>query len=100
MRQAKQQTQNETAKEVQPMFEVARILRTENGSHLKAFVDLKVGNAILVKGVRVLSNKEGGLFVSMPSQKADDGKYYETVRLLAKETKQELQDVILAAYNS
>ncbi len=82
------------------MFEVARILRTENGSHLKAFVDLKVGNAILVKGVRVLSNKEGGLFVSMPSQKAADGKFYETVRLLAHEAKQELRDVVLAAYNS
>lgn len=100
MRQEKKQTQNETVKGAQAMFEVARILRTENGSHLKAFVDLKVGNAVLIKGVRVLANKEGGLFVSMPSQKATDGKYYETVRILAKETKQELQDVILAAYNS
>ena len=100
MRQEKKQTQNETATEVKNIFEVARIHRLENGHNIKAFVDLRVANAVLVKGVRVLSNKEGGLFVSLPSQKAADGKYYETVRLLAREAKQELQDVVLAAYNS
>ena len=94
------QNQNETGKEVQAMFEVARMFKVEKDNNLKAFVDINVCKAVLIKGLRVLSNKEGGLFVSMPSQKATDGKYYATVRLLANETKQELQDVILAAYHS
>lgn len=102
MRQAKKQnqTQVEARKEVQTMFEVDRIFKTNTDNNLKAFVDIKVANAVLIKGIRVLSNKEGGLFVSMPAQQAGDGKYYPTVRALAAETKQELQDVILAAYNS
>jgi stage V sporulation protein G len=100
MRQARKQTQNDTEKGVINMFEVARIFKLDNDKNLKAFVDIKVADAVLIKGIRVLSNKEGGLFVSMPSQQATDGKYYPTVRALANETKQELQDVILAAYNS
>ena len=100
MRRAKKEVQNETEKEVKTMFEVDRIFKTNTDNNLKAFVDIKVANAVLIKGIRVLSNKEGGLFVSMPAQQAGDGKYYPTVRALAAETKQELQDVILAAYNS
>ena len=84
------------------MIEVARVYKMENkeDNNLKAFVDINVCDAVLIKGLRVLSNKEGGLFVAMPSHKAQDGKYYDTVKLLTDEAKQELQDVVLAAYES
>ena len=68
MRRAKKEVQNETEKEVKTMFEVDRIFKTNTDNNLKAFVDIKVANAVLIKGIRVLSNKEGGLFVSIPSQ--------------------------------
>ena len=100
MRQARKQTQNEAETAVQGMFEVVRIYKFETDRPLKAFVDVSIGNMILVKGMRVLTNKEGGLYVSMPSEQARDGKYYDTVRVLTAEAKQELQEVILAAYNS
>ena len=84
------------------MIEVARMYKMEEkeGSNLKAFVDIKVADAILIKGIRVLTNKEGGLFVAMPSHKAQDGKYYETVVPMTKEIRQELQELVLAAYQS
>ena len=100
MRQAKNQTQNQTGTEVQSMFEIVRIYKFETDRPLKAFVDVSVCNAVLIKGVRVLSDKKGELYISMPSEQAKDKRYYEVVKLLAAETKQELQDVILAAYNS
>ena len=102
MRQEKKQKQNEPRKEVSTMIEVARVYKMENkeDNNLKAFVDINVCDAVLIKGLRVLSNKEGGLFVAMPSHKAQDGKYYETVKLLTDEAKQELQEVVLAAYQS
>ena len=102
MRQEKKQKQNEPRKEVSIMIEVARLYKMENkeDNNLKAFVDINVCDAVLIKGLRVLSKKEGGLFVAMPSQKAQDGKYYETVKLLTDEAKQELQEVVLAAYQS
>ena len=100
MRQEKSK-QNEERKGVSAMVEVIRLHRMENkDGSLKAYVDIKVCDAVLIKGVRVLSNKEGALFVAMPSQKAQDGKYYETVKLLTDEAKQELQEVVLSAYQS
>ena len=100
MGQVKNQIQNETETGVEPMFEIVRIYRFETDRPLKAFVDVSVCNSVLIKGIRVLSNKDGSLFVSMPREQAKDGKFYETIRILTSETKQELQDVILEAYNS
>ena len=80
------------------MIEVARIHKVEkDGSTLKAFVDIKVADAVLIKGIRVLAKKDGGLFAAMPSNQASDGKYYETVRFLTAKGNKELQEVVLAA---
>jgi len=98
----KQENRNKTKprKEVSEMIEVARIYKVEKEeSTLKAFVDIKVADAVLIKGIRVLAKKEGGLFAAMPSQ-ANDGKYYQTVKFLTPEANEELQKVVLAAYEA
>jgi len=81
------------------MFEVSRLHKLDNDSGLKAFADVLVGDLLLIKGVRVVSKNGSGLFVSMPTQKAKDGKWYETVRLLDKGMRQQLQEVVLRAYS-
>lgn len=81
------------------MIEVARLHRFENGSALKAFADVIIGQ-VLVKGVRVVSNKDGSMFVSMPQAQGKDKKWYDTVRVLDEEVKQELQSAVIEAYNS
>jgi len=83
------------------MIEVARVYKVEKEeSTLKAFVDIKVADAVLIKGVRVLAKKDGGLFAAMPSNQASDGKYYEIVKFLTAEGNKELQEVVLAAYEA
>lgn len=82
------------------MLEVARLYRMDNGSNLKAFADVIVGGEVLIKGVRVVSGKDDSLFVSLPKQKAKDGRWYETVSLLSEETKQEMSERVLEAYNT
>ncbi len=81
------------------MIEVARLYRTDNGS-LKAFVDIIVNGQVLIKGVRVISNRDGDLFVTMPKEQAKNGKWYETISILDDSLKQELQEVVLEAYNA
>ena len=81
------------------MMEVARLYRVDNGSSLKAFVDVIVNGTVLVKGVRVVESKNG-LFVAMPKQQAKNGRWYETVSLLSDEAKQELQETVLDAFNA
>jgi len=93
--------QNKARKEVKTMIEVARIYKVEKDeSSLKAFVDIKVADAVLIKGIRVMAKKDGGLFAAMPSHLAGDGKYYDTVKFLTPEANNELQEVVLAAYEA
>jgi DNA-binding cell septation regulator SpoVG len=93
--------QKTNRKEVKTMIEVARVYKVEKDeSSLKAFVDIKVADAVLIKGIRVMAKKDGGLFAAMPSHLAGDGKYYETIKFLTPEAKTELQEVVLAAYQA
>jgi len=81
------------------MVEVARLHRVDSDGSLKAFADVIINGQVLVKGVRVVSNRENGLFVSMPKQQGKDNRWYETVSLLDEEAKQELQETVLEAFN-
>jgi len=93
--------QKTNRKEVSKVIEVARVYKVaKEESTLKAFVDIKVADAVLIKGIRVLAKKDGGLFAAMPSNQASDGKYYETVKFLTAEGNKELQEVVLAAYEA
>ena len=78
---------------------VSRLHKVNNGSKLKAFADITINDQVLVKGVRVIISKSNVLFVSMPQRKAKDGKWYNIVKLIDDEAKQEAQAVVLEAYN-
>ena len=93
--------QKTNRKEVKNMIEVDRVYKVEKqDSTLKAFVDIKVADAVLIKGIRVMAKKDGGLFAALSSHLAGDGKYYDTVQFLTPEAKNELQEVVLAAYEA
>jgi stage V sporulation protein G len=77
-------------------FEVSRIYKLDSDSKLKAFVDISLGG-LVVKGLRVVEGKDG-LFVGMPRHQGKDGRWYDTVSATTKEFKQELSELILAAY--
>jgi stage V sporulation protein G len=80
------------------MIEVARLYRFDNGSSLKAFADVVIGE-VLVKGVRIIEGQRG-LFVTMPKSQGKDGKWYPTVALVDKSMQSELQSIVLEAYSA
>ena len=75
---------------------VVRLYRLDGESKVKAFADISVGDFI-IKGLKVLEGKNG-LFVSMPQEKAKDGKWYNTVMPATKEAAQNMTEIVLAAY--
>jgi len=81
------------------MIEIARLHKLDNGSSLKAFADVIVEEAFVIKGVRVIEGKKG-LFAGMPKTQGKDGKWYDIVKILDDGLKQEFQDTVLEAYNS
>ena len=77
-------------------IQVSRIYRFDGESKLKAFADIAFAG-IVVKGFSVVDGSKG-LFVSMPRHQGKDGKWYNTVYPSTKEIKQQLSDIVLAAY--
>jgi stage V sporulation protein G len=76
---------------------VKRLVRFDGEGSLKAFCDIAIGEALLVKGLRVVDGKNG-LFVSMPRQQTKAGRWFDTVSALTKEMKEEIGRVVLEAY--
>lgn len=84
-----------------PQVELAvkRINKLDGTGTLKAFCDLAVAESFLITGIRVIAGKKG-LFVSMPREQGKDGNWYDTVVPLSKETRQQISDLVLGAYQS
>ena len=78
-------------------LEVKRLVRFDGDGALKAYCDLAVGEAFLIRGLRVIDGKNG-LFVSMPRQQGKDAKWYDNVVVLTPEIKKEVGRVVLGAY--
>lgn len=64
----------------------------------KAFIDLELDGTLVIKGLTLVDGKDG-LFLSFPSTKGKDGKYYNSVYSLDKEWKKLLQDACIKKYN-
>ena len=76
---------------------IDRIHKLSSNQSLKAFADITVNDALLIKGVRVLNGKNG-LFVTMPQDQGKDNKWYDVVRCLNQEVRQQITDEVLTAY--
>ena len=76
---------------------VHRIFVMDNGQPLKAFVDICINDALLVKGLTVIEGKKG-VFVSMPQEQGKDDQWYDTVRCLNAQTRRMIFEKVLQAY--
>ena len=70
----------------------------EPDSSMRAYADVTLDQAILIKGFRVLASKNGGLFVGLPSKKGKDGKFYELVQFKNESLLFNLRSAVLEAY--
>ncbi len=77
---------------------VTRIHKLEGDGATKAFADLCIEDVLVINGLRVVEGKDG-LFISMPREAGKDGKWYNTVIPLSREIKDEIERVVLEAYD-
>jgi len=80
-------------------FKIAKIHRLSDGNHVKAFVDLEINEAILIKGLRIVDG-EKGLFVSMPQEQGKNERWYDRVRCLNDDIRWRINQKVLEAYKS
>lgn len=67
-------------------------------SKTKAFIDLSLDDTLVIKGLMLVEGKNG-LFLSFPSAKGKDGKYYNSIYSVDREWAQLLQDACVKKYN-
>ncbi len=80
-------------------MKIARMKPYDNpDSKTKAFFDLETEEGMTFKGFKLVEGSNG-LFVSFPSEKGRDGKWYDSV-YMPREIKDKLTDIALNEYNS
>lgn len=80
-------------------IKVHKMYRLDGNRPLKAFADISLNDAVLIKGIKVILGKEG-LFVSMPQEQGKDNKWYESVRCLKKDIREQISEIVLNAYQA
>ena len=75
-----------------------RVRRAAREGKMRAIVSVTFDNEFVVHDIKVIDG-ENGLFIAMPSKKGTDGTYRDVAHPINKETRNILQDSILAAYN-
>ena len=80
-------------------IKVLKVHRIDGENRIKAFVDISINVALLIKSLRIVQGKNG-LFVSMPTEQGKNEKWYERVRCLNKDIREEIANIVLAAYST
>ena len=74
-----------------------RVRKVAKQGKMRAIVSITIDNEFVVHDIKVIEGEEG-LFIAMPSKKGSDGTYRDVAHPINKETRNILQESILAAY--
>lgn len=81
-------------------FSIIKMHRLPDGNRTRAFVDLSVNDALLIKGVKIIDGRHG-LFVAMPSEMdRKNERWFERVRCMNKDIKEKITQKVLEAYQT
>ncbi len=72
-------------------------LVSKEDAKLKAVASITIDDCLVVHDIKIINGKDG-LFISMPSRKTPDGEYKDIVHPINTETREELKNTILEAY--
>ena len=70
-------------------------IREGNQNQLKAFVNIVIDDAFIVRNIKVIEG-ENGLFVAMPSRKLSNGEYRDIAHPINTETRKQIEELIIS----
>lgn len=74
-----------------------RLKKVTKEGKMKAVVSITLDNEFAVHDIKVIEG-EKGLFIAMPSRKAADGDYRDIAHPINQNTRERIQNMILAEY--
>ena len=76
-----------------------RVRKVSKEGKMKAIVSITLDNEFVVHDIKVIEG-ETGMFIAMPSRKAADGEYRDIAHPINSETRDKIQSIILAKYET
>jgi stage V sporulation protein G len=68
------------------------------GGHTRAYADITIDACLVVKGLRVMEGAGGGLFVTFPTQRGRNGRYYDLLVPLDAATREYIRATVIDAF--
>ena len=76
-----------------------RVRKVSKEGKMKAIVSITLDNEFVVHDIKVIEG-EKGMFIAMPSRKAADGEYRDIAHPINSDTRDKIQGIILAKYET
>ena len=73
-----------------------RMVKSES-SKIKASASITIDECFVVHDIKVIEGTEG-YFIAMPSRKTPDGEFKDIVHPLNTETREQIRDIVLKAF--
>ncbi|MDO4332008.1 MAG: septation regulator SpoVG [Eubacteriales bacterium] len=74
-----------------------RVRKISKEGKMKAIVSITIDDEFVVHDIKVIEG-EKGLFIAMPSKKANDGEFRDVAHPISQSTRENIQQMILDAY--
>lgn len=76
-----------------------KVYPAKESGRLKAYATIVFENCFIVRDLKIIEG-DRGFFVSMPSRRRKDGTFRDIVHPLNADTRKQIEDRIIAEYNS
>ncbi|MFQ5450669.1 MAG: septation protein SpoVG family protein [Nitrospinaceae bacterium] len=70
----------------------------EEFSNIRAYAEVTLEDCLILRGIRILQSKQGGLFLGFPARKGRDNEYHDLIIAKSPEFKTYLRDRVIQAY--
>lgn len=68
------------------------------GGNVRAVAEIVIDDVLLIKDIKIVQSKTGGLFLSFPKKRSSTGNFVEIVQLLDKDLSERIRRVIIDKY--
>jgi stage V sporulation protein G len=80
-------------------MEITRLkIAVSDDERIKAYATITIDDCFVIQGLRLTYSQKKGYFLFMPGRKVADGTYIDIVHPLNNETRQMIQDRVVAEY--
>ncbi|MBN1878727.1 SpoVG family protein [bacterium] len=68
------------------------------GGKIRGVADVEIEGTLVIRGIRILEGRSGGLFLGMPSIRLREGEFRDTIAFIDKSFAAEFRRDVLDAY--